>query len=252
MRFLLTRRWLLFLATVGVLAYGCLWLGEWQFGRLHDREERNAHARENLDRSPAPVEHVMSLDRSVTRELEWSRVTLTGIYQPEDSVVVRYQTRDGVAGVDIVTPLLRSDGTAVLVDRGWVQTENVGAALSEAPEPPTGEVTVVGWVRPDATGGSTRVDDQSVRAVSSRAIGATLEYPVLRGFVDADTETPPPAEPLVKAELPDLGEGPHFFYGLQWWFFGLLALFGFGYLAYDERRKAGPGKAAPTTGSRSA
>ena len=39
------------------------------------------------------------------------------------------------------------------------------------------------------------------------------------------------------AELPDLGNGPHFFYGLQWWFFGVLAVFGFFYLAYDERKK---------------
>ncbi|WP_246087087.1 hypothetical protein [Nocardioides humi] len=37
-------------------------------------------------------------------------------------------------------------------------------------------------------------------------------------------------------ELPELGEGPHFFYGLQWWFFGVLAIGGFAYLAWDERR----------------
>ncbi len=37
-------------------------------------------------------------------------------------------------------------------------------------------------------------------------------------------------------ELPELGNGPHFFYGLQWWFFGVLAVFGFCYLAWDERR----------------
>ena len=60
--------------------------------------------------------------------------------------------------------------------------------------------------------------------------------PVYGGFVDAEVERPAPAKPLAKAELPDLGNGPHFFYGLQWWFFGLLAIFGFGYLAWDERR----------------
>ena len=49
-------------------------------------------------------------------------------------------------------------------------------------------------------------------------------------------EVPEAAEPLATAELPDLGNGPHFFYGLQWWFFGLLAVFGFCYLAYDEWR----------------
>ena len=54
--------------------------------------------------------------------------------------------------------------------------------------------------------------------------------------------------------MPDLGEGPHFFYGLQWWFFGLLAVFGFCYLAYDEwrggagRRRTGPLAAAAVRG----
>ena len=48
-----------------------------------------------------------------------------------------------------------------------------------------------------------------------------------------------PAKKLGAIELPDdKSEGPHFFYGLQWWFFGALAIFGFGYLAYDEWRRA--------------
>ena len=74
------------------------------------------------------------------------------------------------------------------------------------------------------------------------------------GFVELASETPGPAEPLTPAELPDLGEGPHFFYGLQWWFFGLLAVFGFCYLVYDEwrgrpgRRRPGPLAAAAVRG----
>jgi cytochrome oxidase assembly protein ShyY1 len=252
MRFLFTRRWLLFLATVAVLAYGCLWLGEWQFGRLHDREQRNAFTRANFKKDPVPVENVMSGDKDVTKPAEWSRVTATGTYRPDDSIVVRYQTRNGVSGVDIVTPLVASDGTGVLVDRGWIMTENIGGALSEAPAPPSGQVTVVGWVRADATGGSTQVSERSVRSISSRAIGKGLAYPLLRGFVDAETETPSSADKLVPAELPDLGNGPHFFYGLQWWFFGVLAVFGFGYLAYDERRNLQTSKQAAVDGDHGA
>jgi hypothetical protein len=73
---------------------------------------------------------------------------------------------------------------------------------------------------------------------------------VYGGFVDVQRETPPPARTLAHAELPDLGNGPHFFYGLQWWFFGALAVFGFGYLAYDERRKLQRARSMPpSTGS---
>ena len=45
-------------------------------------------------------------------------------------------------------------------------------------------------------------------------------------------------------ELPELDNGPHFFYGLQWWFFGVLAVFGFSYLLYDERRNGTRGARA--------
>jgi cytochrome oxidase assembly protein ShyY1 len=69
--------------------------------------------------------------------------------------------------------------------------------------------------------------------------------------VDVISESPEPAEPLAHAEEPDLSEGPHFFYGLQWWFFGALAVFGFGYLAWDERRKLHAGGSPPAaSGSR--
>jgi cytochrome oxidase assembly protein ShyY1 len=61
---------------------------------------------------------------------------------------------------------------------------------------------------------------------------------VMGGFIDLRSESPEPETPLMPVEMPELDNGPHFFYGLQWWFFGALAVFGFGYLAYDEWRRA--------------
>lgn len=238
-RFLLSRRWLLFAVAVALLAYGAWWLGEWQFSRLEERQARNTVTERNLQAPPAPVERVLAPERPVDPQDEWRRVRAEGTYLPDESVVVRYQTRDGASGVDVVTPLrVEPGGTMLLVNRGWVRTGNAGDAAPELPPPPSGEVTVVGWVRGDATGDSAAVTDGTTRAVSSREIGATLGAPVFGGFVDLVSEDPEPAEPLVHAEEPDLSEGPHFFYGLQWWFFAALGVFGFGYLAWDERRKA--------------
>jgi cytochrome oxidase assembly protein ShyY1 len=238
-RFLLSRRWLLFAVAVALLAYGAWWLGEWQFSRLEERRARNAVTERNLGAPPAPVERVLAPGRPVDPQDEWRRVRAEGSYLPEESVVVRYQTRDGASGVDVVTPLrVEPGGTLLLVNRGWLGTGNAGDVTPELPPPPDGEVTVVGWVRGDATGDSAAVTDRTTRAVSSREIGATLGDPVYGGFVDLVSEDPEPAEPLVHAEEPDLSEGPHFFYGLQWWFFAALGVFGFGYLAWDERRKA--------------
>lgn len=235
-RFLLSRRWVAFAAIVAVLCYAAWWLGEWQFGRLADRKASNAVVRTNEERTPAPVADVLAPGRAVTEDDEWRRVTATGTYDVEDTVVVRYRTRDGASGIDVVVPLVTSDGATLLVDRGWMAADNQGAGPEDVPEPPADEVTVEGWVRADATGDSTSVEDRSTRAISSVEIGRAIGQEVYGGFVVLDTEDGRPADGLEPVELPELNNGPHFFYGLQWWFFGLLALFGFGYLAYDERR----------------
>ena len=241
---MLSRRWLLFAVAVGLLAYGCWWLGEWQFHRLEERQRANAVVERNLDADPVPVEEVLAPRRPVSDQDEWRHVSAVGTYDDRERIVVRYRTRDGVSGVDVVTPLrLAGSGDLLLVNRGWVATDNQGDTSPDVPTAPSGEVEITGWVRADATGDSTAVHDRSTRSISSRAIGPTLDGDVLGGFVDLESEAPEAAEPLALTETPDLGSGPHFFYGLQWWFFAALAVFGFGYLAYDERRKLRAGRA---------
>lgn len=241
-RFLLSRRWLLFAATIAVVAYATWWLGEWQFHRLEDRKADNAVVRANEERDPAAVDAVLAPARDVSDDDEWRLVTATGTYAPDDTVIVRYSANPSTdeSGVDVVVPLVTSDGTALLVNRGWMPTVNQGGDIGAVPEPPAGEVTVTGYVRADGTGDSTRVTDGSTRAVDSSTIGAALGRPVYGGWVELRSEDPPAAEPLVAVELPELDNGPHFFYGLQWWFFGVLAVFGFCWFAYDEWR-GGPG-----------
>jgi len=235
-RFLLTRRWLLFALVVVLLAYATWWLGEWQFRRLADRKHDNSVIRTNEARDPAPVGQVLAPGRPVSAGQEWRLVTATGTYDTADTVIVRYRTLNGDSGVDVVVPLVTHDGTALLVDRGWLASQNQGADPNDVPDPPSGKVSVTGWVRVDATGDSTQVSDHSTRAISSATIGPTLGRPVYGGFVDLKSEDPAPATPLQATELPELDNGPHFFYGLQWWFFGLLAVGGFLYLMYDEWR----------------
>lgn len=241
-RFLLSRRWLLFAAAIAIVAYATWWLGEWQFHRLEDRKADNAVVRVNEERAAAPVADVLSPGREVGDDDEWRLVTATGTYVPDDTVIVRYSAnpRTEESGVDVVVPLLTGDGTALLVNRGWMPTINQGGDIGAVPDPPSGEVTVTGYVRADGSGDSTRVSDGSTRAVSSTAIGDSLDLPVYGGWVELHSEDPPAAEPLEPVELPELNNGPHFFYGLQWWFFGVLAIGGFCWFAYDEWR-GGPG-----------
>jgi cytochrome oxidase assembly protein ShyY1 len=264
LRFLVSRRWLLFFVIVVLLAYACLLLGRWQWHRLTSTKANNAIIRANESADPVPVDQVLGPGENPPSADQYKVVSATGRYDVGHTIIVRYQTdADGHSGVDVVVPLVTASGTALLVDRGWVATSNQGLTdPSQVPAPPSGTVTVVGHVRRDAGGGSTSVVDNSTRAISSARIQPAIGIPVYGGFVDLTRESPAPATPLTPVELPDLSNGPHFFYALQWWFFGLLALFGFGYLAWEEKtgraelrraqqpaKKPSPAPRAPSEGA---
>ena len=240
--FLLSRRWIAFALVVAVLAYAAWWLGGWQFRRLDDRKAENTVVRTNEHRAVSPVADVLSPDGYPSEQDEWRVISATGTYDESRTVVIRYQNRDGEQGVDVVVPLITSTGTALLVDRGWLETDPSGANRDDIPDPPAGEVDVTGYVRANGSGDSTRVADLSARAISSDAIGPAIGHPVYGGFVELRSEDPEPETSLEPVELPELNNGPHFFYGLQWWFFGVLAIFGFGYLLYDEWRNGPRGE----------
>ncbi len=229
---------MLFAVVVALLAWMATQLGQWQFHRLDDRVESNAVVSSNLELPPAPVAEVLSTGRSAGADAEWRRVTVHGTWDDERTIVLKYQTRESESGVDVVTPLVTDSGAAVLVDRGWLPTANSGATRPELPAATEGQVTVTGWVRGNATGNATKVNGLATRAVSSVRVAEVTPYPLYRGFVDLAQESPAPTEELRPTELPDdTSNGPHFFYGLQWWFFGALAVFGFCYLAWDELRQ---------------
>jgi cytochrome oxidase assembly protein ShyY1 len=237
--FLLSRRWLAFFLVVALGAWGAYLLGQWQFHRLEDRKESNHTTATNLAAPPVPIDRLMDVGSGPDEDDAWRRVTVHGTYDDAHSIVLKYQTRDGAPGIDVVTPLRTDEGAAVLVDRGWLGTDNTGGDRPELPPTADGRVTVTGYVRADATGDSTTVDDLATRAVSSERVAEVLPYPLYGGFLDLAEQAPRPTTELGPVELPDdTSEGPHFFYGLQWWFFGALAIFGFFFLMYDEWQRA--------------
>ena len=250
LRFLLTRRWLGLLLAVVVVSLTCVELGRWQFRRYAARQDRNATTRANLDQAPVPAADVLSTQRPPAAGDEWRRVVARGTYDADRTVVVIFRTRDGAPGVDVVTPLVGPDGTALLVDRGWVPTTNNANRPPEVPAPPAGDVVATGWVRigadPDDAGSTP--SNGAVRAISPAAIAETLPYDTYQGFLDLTSEQPSGTPAPSRAERPDLGSGPHFFYGLQWFFFAGLALVFWGYFAraeYVARRDAARSAAGP-------
>ncbi len=239
LRFLFTRRWLGLLLAVLVVGGVCVELGLWQFRRYADRHDDNARITANLHAAPAPVDSVLSPGAPPSTADEWRVVTARGSYDAAHQLAVLYRTRAGSPGVDVVVPLVTASGAALLVDRGWVPTARSVDTTAALPAPPPGVVTVTGWVRRNASGGAdeTAPSEGSVRAISATAVADVVPYDLYDGFIELTGEQPPASRSPAKATPPDLGSGPHFFYGLQWFFFAVLALGFWGYFAWTEYKR---------------
>ena len=218
-------RWALLIIFVAVLGVVFVNLGEWQLDRLAQRKDRNATTIINEQKPVQPYEHVFT--RPTTDADQWQRVEARGTFDAQHQFVERYRSNGDADGYEVVTPLRTATG-AVLVDRGFIPLERGTQIPSVAPAPPTGEVTVVGHVRRDEKGrrtATTPVGNQ-MRLINSQAIAATLPYPIATGYIGLLTVQPEQQGGFQPIKLPELSEGPHFWYALQWFMFTAVAAAG--------------------------
>jgi cytochrome oxidase assembly protein ShyY1 len=218
-------RWVLLIVFVAIIGTVFVSLGDWQLDRLAERRARNAATIANEQAPVRPAEDVFT--RRITEADQWQRVEARGTFDADHQFVVRYRENGGNSGYEIVTPLRMSTGT-LLVDRGFATLSRSARIPAAAPAPPSGEVVVIGHVRRNEQGrrkAVTPVDGQ-LRLINSDAIGATLPYPVLNGYVSALVVQPPQAGDLQPLAVPELSEGPHFWYAVQWFIFTAFAVAG--------------------------
>ena len=218
-------RWALLIAFVAVLGVVFVNLGEWQLDRLAQRKERNATTITNEQKPVQPYEAVFT--HPITDADQWQRVQARGTFDPDHQFVVRYRNNGDADGYEVVTPLRTASGV-VLVDRGFIPLQHGARIPSVAPPPPTGDVTVVGHVRRSEKGrhaATTPVDNQ-MRLINSDGIAATLPYPIASGYIGLLTIDPEQQGGFQPIQLPELSEGPHFWYAVQWFMFTGIAVAG--------------------------
>jgi cytochrome oxidase assembly protein ShyY1 len=218
-------RWALLIIFVGVLGIVFVNLGEWQLDRLAQRRERNATTIANEQKPIRPYEQVFT--HPIIDADQWQRVEARGTFDADHQFVARYRNSGDADGYEVVTPLHTATGT-VLVDRGFIALQHGAQIPSAGPPPPTGEVTVVGHVRRNEKGrraAITPVNNQ-MRLINSDAIAATLPYPLASGYIGLLTIQPEQQGGFQPVKLPDLSEGPHFWYAVQWFMFTAVAVAG--------------------------
>lgn len=208
-------------------------LSAWQFHRLDERRTFNEEVR---SRGSLPAVDISDLIGLPADDVEWRPVVVRGSFRPQDEVIVINRSQNNTAGVDALTPLDFSlDGRdyVVLVDRGF-------APLSaEIPPPPSGEVEILARARKPQQrrlGGLTDPAEGVLREVQRIDINrladqmkSTDNQTVLPFYVDlinypTGDDLLYSVRDLARVADPELTEGSHLSYAIQWIIFSLCAI----------------------------
>lgn len=249
MRVLLTPRWLGFFLGAVLACIGMIFLGQWQFGRYELRHAINARIDASTVITPSPVAEVLPAPApgatgqaapAPPDAAAWTRITVTGRYDPAQEILIRNRTVAGQVGYEIITPLRLADGSALLVDRGWVPPNSSGITQPPTvPAAPAGEVTVTGRVHLSESGAGAveqRNGRWETRRVGVTRLAAKLPYPVYGAYVLADQGTSG-AQGLTAIPVGHENDWLNLGYAVQWWIFSAGALVGAGWLARREVRQ---------------
>lgn len=163
---------------------------------------------------------------------EWQRVSVSGRFNDMRQILLRNHYSEGKYGFEVLTAFTSNSGSKFWVDRGWVQAGATATEQPAIPPVPLDEVTIVGRVRLDKslpqgnffaipTGRSTGLISEANAQSSNLAHGIQSAY-----YLDLLSGDRAELTPTVVAEIPELTDGPHFAYALQWIIFAGLVIYG--------------------------
>jgi surfeit locus 1 family protein len=235
-RFTLRPWWILSHIFVVVVVVAFVNLGFWQLRRLDEKRDRNQVVTSRTAEPVAPVDDVLSVEDAYADAdgVAFRRVTATGTYDPDQQVLVRGRSRDGAPGSWVLTPLVRDDGTAVVVNRGWIANSGQLDRVPDSVEVPSGEVSITGLLLPteERAGYGPRDPADGTLANLARADIARMQQQMderlVPAYVQLLEQQPEPgngAPRLIPA--PAVDEGPHLSYAVQWFFFASIGLIGY-------------------------
>ncbi|WP_432495259.1 SURF1 family cytochrome oxidase biogenesis protein [Kineococcus gypseus] len=217
------------LALAVAVAVVCVLLGQWQWHRRQDRLAANGPLVGNYDAAPVPLDAVLPASAGGLDAADaWTPVRVSGTYAADATVLVRNRLREGASGYLVLVPLVLGDGTALLVDRGWVPAGSSTRVPDAVPAPPAGVVGVTARVRPWEAPRRADVPAGQVASIAAGPVGevtAAAGAPALRaGYAVLEAEEPAPAVAPASAVRPEVDEGPHLGYTVQWYGFALTSL----------------------------
>jgi surfeit locus 1 family protein len=201
----------------------CFIAAQWQYNRGVDRHQRNFLIEENI---AAPKISLENAAGDLTKN-EWRTVTTQGVFDASQTILLRNRYFEGKYGFEFLTLFTSSKSEKFWVDRGWIVAGKDALTAPVIPNTPTGTVEITGRLRLD-----TSLPRGSFFAIPASGSGLISKWNaqnevVTEGFyLDLLNGSTSDLTPKVSAQIPELSDGPHMAYALQWVFFAGLVGYG--------------------------
>ena len=233
---------LAFHALVLLIVPSFIWLGFWQLDRAEQRAAAVDLQRDNVAAEPVPVEELAAVGADVDPGDRWRTVEAEGEWDTDHQLLLR--NRDGSQGVGfhVLTPLVTEDGTALLVNRGWIERGETAQDTPEIPPVPEGTIEVTGRLQFGETEENTGLREHGglpegqIMFVDVDRLSDELPYPIYGGYVELIEQDPAPDPAPERLALREENQGMSASYAFQWWVFTIVVVVGWIVLIRRELR----------------
>ena len=239
-KFLLTPKWIVVTLVCVAMLPAFQALSNWQWHRLHARQAYNVEIQAEIDQAPVPISDLLVFNdesRVVPEKSQWRTVELTGTWLPSQQVLVRKKSLESNLGLWVVTPLKLVDGTVVMINRGWTAAANSAVDSPVVAEVPKGTIEVLGRIRDVQVRTKPGPTDLPVGQVDRIIPLEILNSPktLINAYVEMTASRPESKSSEIRIlPEPEVTEGAHRSYALQWMFFEIMTVIGWTILVRNE------------------
>jgi len=222
-RRLLRPSWIISHIFVAALLVATVNLGFWQLHRLEERKSNNAQIMEASGRESVAVNdlHADELDNYQS----YAPATARGTFDENRQVYLINRSRDGVPGVEVINSFtLESDPVSyVAVNRGYIPRKIFNEGESEIWKPPSKVFEIEGFIMIPFSDG--KLQGNEINRIDIDLLSDEWDLPLLPIYLQQNQQTTNYWP--VQMQLPELTEGSHLSYAVQWFIFTLIGLVGY-------------------------